>query len=136
MQFYSFLFFLFYQVLRIWYWEHCPGSITTETFLRNLKKWEHAGFISADVWSNLDDIVDSETIKSSLSASLEDGFEKVCEDDKVTERVLSCVSRNIVSSRWLQFAMEILRLKYKQYVNARGVIPEGEMIVHLEVCHQ
>ena len=136
-----FYFFLFYQVLRIWYWEHCPGGITTETFLRNLKKWEHSGFISGDVWSNLGDIVDSETIKIDFSVSIKDEFEKLREDDKVTERVLSCVSRHMqVTSRLPQFALEILRLKYEQYEKANliaiAVIPEFEMIANLKVCHQ
>ena len=121
-------------MLRIWYWEHCPEGITIETFLSKVKKWEHAGFISNDVWSKLDDIVDSETIKTSLSASIQDGFEKLCEDEKVTERVLSCVSRNIVSSRIVQFALEMLRLTYHQYKQVRICVEE--MRTSLKVCHK
>ena len=121
-------------MLRIWYWEHCPEGITIETFLRKVKKWEHAGFISNDVWSKLDVIVDSETIQTSLSASIHDGFEKLCEDEIVTERVLSCVSRNIVSSRILLFALEMLRLAYHQYEQASS--HGEEMRTSLEVCRK
>ena len=127
--------FHFYQILRIWYWEHCTEGVTTESFLKRLKKWEHAGFIHSDVWSNMDDIVDPDAIKIDDSISTVDGFEKLTQDDTITDQLLSLVSRYIVASRRLQFALEILRLEY-QPVKKRQVFGPVEMRSNLEVCHQ
>ena len=127
------LFNSFHQIPRIWYWEHCTEGMTTESFLRRLKNWEHAGFIESDVWSNMDDIVDSDVNRIDDSISTPDGVENLTEDDTITDRVLSCVSRYIVASRRLQFALEILRLEYQE-VETRDA--ETEMRSNLEVCHQ
>ena len=128
--------FHFQQILKIWYWEHCTGGITTETFLRILKNWECAGFIRNNVWSDMGDIVDSDTrrsIETGDNISKEDEFVNLTEDDTITDRVLSCASRSIVASRKLQFVLEILRLKYYQ-INIG--LPGDEMKSNLEVCHQ
>ena len=126
----------FQQILRFWYWEHCTGGMTTELFLRKLKKWEHAGFINSNVWTYLDDIVDRDAIRTVDSISTEDEFKKLSEDDTITDGVLSCVSRFIVASTRLQFALEILRLEYYQ-ISGQRVHPDGrKMRSNLEVCHQ
>ena len=113
--------------------------MNTEGFLRRLKRWEHAGFIKSDVWSNMDDIVDPDirrSIESSDSILTPDEFEKLTEDDIITDRVLSRVSRYMVASRRLQFALEILRLEYQQVVKIRHDFDPTEMRSNLEVCHQ
>ena len=128
------LFNSFYQILRIWYWEHCTEGMATETFLRRLKKWERAGFIKSYVWSSMGDIVDSDvrrSIETGVAISTVDGFEMLTEDDIITDRVLSCVSPYMVASRKLQFALEILRLEYRE----RDFVPTA-MRSNLEVCNQ
>ena len=130
------LFNSFYQMLRIWYWEHCTEGMATETFLRRLKKWEHAGFIHSEVLSNMGDIVDSDvrrSIETSDSISTADGLEKLTQNDIITDRVLICVSRLIVNSRRLQFALEILKIKY--YRISKALYPD-EMRYFPEVCYQ
>ena len=82
----------------------------------------------------MDYIVDSDvrrSIETGDSISTPDEFEKLTEDDVITDRVLSCVSRFIVTSRRLQFAFETLRLEYHQ-ISKYG----GEIRSNLEVCHQ
>ena len=101
-----------------------------------MKKWEHAGFISGKVWSHLDNIIDSETIKTSLSTSIDDQFETLCEDDEITEKILSCASRNILSSRKLQFAMEMLRFTYHQYSETTFVYEGLVDLTRLKVCRK
>ena len=133
------LFNSFYQIFRIWYWEHCTEGMTTEGFLRRLKKWEHAGFIHSDVWSNMDDIVASDvrrSIETGASISTPDEFERLTEDAIINDRVLSRVSRFIVASRKSQFALEILRLEYQSVIKERHVFHRGEMKSNLEVCYQ
>ena len=110
--------------------------MTSEDFLRRFRKWEHAGFIHSNVWSGMDHIVDSDvrrSIETGDSILTADGFEKLTEDDMITDRVLSCVSRYIVASRRLQFALEILRLKY---LHIRDFCYLDEPRTDLEVCHQ
>ena len=97
------------QILRTWYWEGCTGGITTEAFLARMKKWELAGFISSHVWLGVVDIVDSEMIRDSINVSIEDEFQKLLEDAEITDRVLSCVSRHVITSKRLWFALEILK---------------------------
>ena len=110
--------------------------MTSEDFLRRFRKWEHAGFIHSDVWSNMDDIVDSDvrrSIETDASISTLVEFEKLTEDDIMTERVLICVSPYMVASRRLQFALEILRLEYYWI---RTALYGVEMGSNFEVCHQ
>ena len=113
--------------------------MTTESFLRRLKKWEHAGFIHSDVWSHMNDILDSDartSIEVGASISTPDEFEKLTEDDMITNRVVSCVSRFIVTSRMLQFALEILRLEFNQLMEAEYDFQQDKMRSNIEVCHQ
>ena len=113
--------------------------MAVEGFLKRLKNWEHAGFIKSDVWSNMGDIVDSDvrrSIEAGDSISMPDELERLTEDDIITDGVLSCVSRYMVASRKLQFALEIFRLVYAQVVKKRHVSDQVEMRSNLEVCHQ
>ena len=110
--------------------------MTTEVFLRRLKNWEQAGFIHSEVWSNMDDIVDSESIKIDDSISTVDGFEKLTEDDTITGQLVSRVSRFIVASRKVQFGLEILRLEYEQVAKIRRALFPTQMRSNLQVCHQ
>ena len=128
------LFNSFYQILRTWYWDHCTEGMATESFLRRLKKWEQAGFIYSDVWPNMGDIVDSD-LRRSIETGVAISTAKLTEDDTITDRVLSWVSRYIVASRKLQFALEILRLEYKVVKIEHAFVPT-EMRSNLEVCHQ
>ena len=102
--------------------------MATESFLRRLKKWEHAGFIQSEVWSDMDNIVDRDVRRSIETSDIiwtPDEFEKLTEDDVITDRVLSCVSRFIVASRRLQFALEILKL---EFYRIRKALDRREMI--------
>ena len=122
------------QILSTWYWERCTGGMTTDSFLTRLKKWELAGFISSHVWSRMANIVDSETISAAINALIKDEFKKLYEDAEITDRVLSCVSRYIVTSRRMQFALEILTVGMHQFGAANANSMENEGRLNFQVC--
>ena len=79
------------------------------------------------------DIVDSDIIKDNTSVSIEEEFEKLLEDAEITDRVLSCVSRHIVPSKRLQFALEILKVNRNQFLTALTNVGENEGRLNLQV---
>ena len=109
--------------------------MTTETFFRRLKEWELAGFINSEVWCDMDDIVDSETIKAGTIFSASHEFRKLTEDDLITIRVLRCVSKYIVTSKRLQFALEVLGINRHHFMAALYNFWSNEGLLNLQVSN-
>ena len=85
--------FTFYQIMMRWYKLHTEG-ITVKSFLQMLIKWKITGFIDSYVWSNLDDMINSENIESAVcdfsQHSKEDA--KLSLEDNSDGKLLACVA--------------------------------------------
>ena len=45
-----------FQVLR--FWRNRSGGVRVKTFIERLVSWQQSGYVSPDVWENLEDVVD------------------------------------------------------------------------------
>ena len=126
---------VFRQVLVYWYKLHKEGIVVI-TFLQMLKKWEAAGFINDDIWSNLDDMIDSHTIESAVIFPTQDNKDngKLSLEDYPDDGLFSCVARHVLDSRTLHFAVDMLGLRAKTYSEIEDDLQDDKHLMNLKVC--
>ena len=100
-----------------------------------MKNWESTGFISSDVWSNMDSIIDYDTIKSAVNALTTDDNkdDKLSSDDRSDGRLLSCVARYITDSRALFFVVDKLALPAHIYRNIERDARDDKHLMKFQV---
>ena len=118
-----------------WYKLHQEG-ITVKSFLQMLKKWETAGFIESDVWSNLDDMINSHNIESAVCDFSQNSKEndKLSQEDDPDARLLSCVADNVLESRTLHFTVDMLALPLETYSEVEYDLKDDKDLMNLTVC--
>ena len=126
--------FTFYQIMMRWDKLH-PEGITVKLFLQMLKKWESAGFIASDVWSNLDDMINSDNIESAVCNILQESKEndKLSPEHNPDARLLGCVARYVLESRALHFALDMLALPLGIYSEVEYDLKDDKDLMNLMV---
>ena len=94
-------------------------------------------FISSDVWSNMDSIIDYDTIKSAVNAPTTDDKkdDTLSSEDKSDDRLLSCVARYIIDSRALFFTVDMLALPAHIYKNIEYDTRDDKHLMKFKVCY-
>ena len=128
--------FIFHQIMMLWR-QKFTEQIRVKTFLQKLKEWESGGFITSDVWSEMGNIVDSDTLSSAMSAITQDDSddEKMYSEDPSNDRLLSCVARYVVDSRALHFTIEVLGLSAKSYQKKEDKNADDKHLMKFQVGH-
>ena len=108
-------------------------KMTVKAFLENLKEWESGGFISSDVWSDMESYVDSDAVASALSA-VTMHYNDEEKKDLADYRFFSCVARYVVDSRVLHFTIDVLGLPAKKYQDKERRVPDQNHLMKFQVC--
>ena len=107
-------------------------------FLQYVKKWESTGFITSDVWSNIDSIIDIQAIDSAVSSTTmgDTKDDALCLEDRSDGRLLSCVARYIIDSRALHFTVDMLALHVNVYLSHENIVQDDKHRMNFEVCFE
>ena len=126
--------FIFRQIMMRWR-EKFTEQIRLKVFLQKLKEWQSGGFITSDVWFDIGNLVDSDSVASALSAVTQHdkSYEKKYSDEFSDDRLLSCVARYIVDSRVLHFTIDVLGLRAGSYQVEEKRKPDDKHLIKFKV---
>ena len=112
-------------------------QIGVKMFLQKLREYESGGFIASDVWSDIRNYVDSDTVASTSNtiAQVDNNEEREHSDEPSSHRLLSCVARYVLDSRAFHFAIEVLGLPAYSYQVEENKNPDDKHLMKFEVCH-
>ena len=125
--------FLFIKVLHLWAYRHWK-SLTPEFWISKILQWQRAGYVSKDVWNEMDKIVDPELLPSQedINEASETAlaFEEEAAEYHVTDEtekltgieivgisdiLFYCIFKSVYPSKRKHFTLHALGLEESEY---------------------
>ena len=123
--------FLFIKVLHLW--SQRQASLTPTFLVSKVLPWQRAGYVSKDVWNEMDKIVDPDLLPSQQEINeksdvvlesvqqdedhVTDERKKLCGSDRIRtwDTFFVCITESIYPSKRKRFALHALGLEESEY---------------------